>query len=349
LPCTEGVPSPDLAISFTAERYRSRETCAAGRIRAPCGWSRPESMRFRPLTTLSLARLTRPSSIRICLRIQSYRTFQTTVFRHQDSSGTFLEDESVTVIVANVEKMQLPNPLPELPPIPSEVIQQEVFAHSSSITFAGDTSESPQSNERLEFLGDSYLNFCISAILFRAFPTMAPGDLTRVRSGIVSNANLNIWARAYGFHNQLRINRSMQHLNIPESGEKIIADCFEAYIGGVITTHPEGNKLVFTFLDTLVQPTLVEQRKILEDCTRVDKMSVSKLYQLATKNKASLHFQFVDTTFQGALDRWEAICYYNEEVIGRAKAKNQQDAKHLAASEALEAVTRVEMIREDED
>src|SRR5436190_720760 len=138
--------------------------------------------------------------------------------------------------------MTLPTVLPTLPAIPSEDIRRQVFAHSSSLIFTGNAVNPPQSNERLEFLGDSYLNFCISNILYREFPTLAPGDLTALRAGIVSNSNLNTWARAYGLQNHLVMGYSMAHLQIPEKAEKLIADVFEAYIGGVMVANPQSGR-----------------------------------------------------------------------------------------------------------
>lgn len=232
--------------------------------------------------------------------------------------------------------MTLPTVLPALPAIPSEEIRRQVFAHSSSLIFTASAVNPPQSNERLEFLGDSYLNFCIANVLYREFPTLTPGDLTSLRAGIVSNSNLNIWARAYNLQNHLVMGYSMAHLQIPEKAEKLIADVFEAYIGGVIVSDPQnGRRLVEEFLEALVRPTLEEQKMILDGSIKVDKMAVSKLYQAATIQKKKLEFRFMDSEVNGAEDRWEAICSWGGKEAGRAKARNQQEAKHRVAEMVL--------------
>jgi len=127
----------------------------------------------------------------------------------------------------------------------------------------------------------------------------------------------------------------MVHLQIPEKAEKIIADVFEAYIGGVITSRPDGRALVEQFLEAMVQPTLEEHRMILNGSVKVDKMAVGKLYELATIQKKKLEFRFVDSDVPGAEDRWEAICAWAGTEAGRAKAKNQQEAKHRVAAIVL--------------
>lgn len=55
-------------------------------------------------------------------------------------------------------------------------------------------SHSSAHNERLEFLGDSVLNCVIAAELYRMYPAMAEGDLSRVRSSLVNGQNLFVLA-----------------------------------------------------------------------------------------------------------------------------------------------------------
>lgn len=131
---------------------------------------------------------------------------------------------------------------------------------------------------------------------------------------------------------------SMAHLQIPEKAEKLIADVFEAYIGGVIISNPEGRKEVEEWLEGLLKPTIEEQRLILDGTSKVDKTAVSRLYQEATakKRNSKVEFRFVEAGLEGKEDRWECVCEWNGEVKGRAKGKNRQEAKHRVASIVLE-------------
>src|SRR3546814_3396878 len=51
-------------------------------------------------------------------------------------------------------------------------------------------SHSARHNERLEFLGDSVLNFVVAALLFKRFGKIDEGDLSRVRASLVKQASL---------------------------------------------------------------------------------------------------------------------------------------------------------------
>lgn len=236
--------------------------------------------------------------------------------------------------------VELPNVLPALPEIPSLDIRRQVFAHSTSLTFcAAGSANPPQSNERLEFLGDSYLNFSVTNIIFAHFPTLSPGELTVMRAAIVSNTNLNAWARAYRMHEYLVLGYSMAHLQVPERAEKLVADVFEAYIGGVLLSNPQqGRTLIDEFLEALLQPILDARRKQLEETIKVDKSSASRLHEEALTRNRKVEFKFNDSGVNGAEDRWEAICELDGVAVGSARAKNRQDAKQRVSAFVLESL-----------
>ena len=66
--------------------------------------------------------------------------------------------------------------------------------HSS---YANEQPQTRQSNERLEFLGDAVLGFCAAKTLFRLFPDMPEGGLTRLRAELVCEASLHQVALAF--------------------------------------------------------------------------------------------------------------------------------------------------------
>ena len=59
-------------------------------------------------------------------------------------------------------------------------------------------SKSADNYERLEFLGDSVLNFTISAELYGRYPNVAEGELTRLRANLVKKETLALLAREMG-------------------------------------------------------------------------------------------------------------------------------------------------------
>lgn len=86
--------------------------------------------------------------------------------------------------------------------------------------------------ERLEFLGDSVLNFAISAELYGRFPELSEGELTRLRASLVKKETLADRARAVGLGDCLALGGG----ELKSGGfdrDSILADALEALIGAV--------------------------------------------------------------------------------------------------------------------
>ena len=87
------------------------------------------------------------------------------------------------------------------------------------------------SYERLEFLGDAVLGLVVAEDLFHRFPDSDEGELTRVKSMVVSRAALAKMGRSLRIADLLILGKGMQHHEaIPRS---VIANCTEALIGAV--------------------------------------------------------------------------------------------------------------------
>ncbi|MCA3131999.1 MAG: ribonuclease III [Betaproteobacteria bacterium] len=87
-------------------------------------------------------------------------------------------------------------------------------------------------NERLEFVGDAVLNCAIAAELFRRFPSMAEGDLSRLRANLVNQGALASVATTLGIGEHLRLGEGEARSG-GAGRPSILADSFEALIGAV--------------------------------------------------------------------------------------------------------------------
>lgn len=93
-------------------------------------------------------------------------------------------------------------------------------------------SFSAQNNERLEFLGDGALNFMIAHQLYQRFPTIAEGDLSRLRAQLVKESTLCEIAISLDLGNALKLGEG----ELKSAGWRrpsILADAVEALIGAV--------------------------------------------------------------------------------------------------------------------
>lgn len=79
----------------------------------------------------------------------------------------------------------------------------KAFAHSSSV------DNRLLSNERLEFLGDSVLAAIICQVLFERFPAYLEGDLTKIKSMLVSRRNCARVTKELGLQKYLKVGKGM--------------------------------------------------------------------------------------------------------------------------------------------
>ncbi|GAV29190.1 hypothetical protein PMKS-002672 [Pichia membranifaciens] len=132
----------------------------------------------------------------------------------------------------NFEVFKEDNP-PRLPVLHPPELIAKVFTHQSVLNYLNIPEESKVNshNERLEFLGDAYLQFVVSMIIYEKFPHFNEGQMSILRSSIVSNSRLLKFSQIYGFDKQLK--KNFNDSSILTGNNKIYADVFEAYLGAI--------------------------------------------------------------------------------------------------------------------
>ena len=90
----------------------------------------------------------------------------------------------------------------------------------------------PPDNQRLEFLGDAVLGLCVSEHLMTRFPTANEGELSRLRSALVSTGALAEWARAIDLGSSLHLGKGADSAG-DRAQKSVLADTVEALVGAV--------------------------------------------------------------------------------------------------------------------
>jgi ribonuclease-3 len=112
----------------------------------------------------------------------------------------------------------------------------------SALTHASGASHRLESNERLEFLGDAVLGLTVCHWLFEEYPEYNEGDLTKIKSAVVSRRSCGKVACALGLDRCLIVGRGVtRNRSFPRS---LVSDVFESVVaamyidgGGVIVTQ----------------------------------------------------------------------------------------------------------------
>ncbi|MBN1684150.1 MAG: ribonuclease III [Gammaproteobacteria bacterium] len=93
-------------------------------------------------------------------------------------------------------------------------------------------SYSKNNNERLEFLGDSVVNFIVASELFHHFPKAKEGQLSRLRSNLVKTEPLANLAKTFNVNEFLRLGKGEEKSGGAERSS-ILEDAMEAIIGAI--------------------------------------------------------------------------------------------------------------------
>ncbi|MCT8760903.1 ribonuclease III [Glaesserella parasuis] len=117
-----------------------------------------------------------------------------------------------------------------------ELLQKKLgyqFANLDYLTQAlTHRSAASKNNERLEFLGDSILNFAIGKALYEKFPKADEGELSRMRAALVKEQTLAVVARQFELGEYMKLGAG----ELKSGGyrrESILSDCVEAIIAAV--------------------------------------------------------------------------------------------------------------------
>jgi ribonuclease-3 len=104
------------------------------------------------------------------------------------------------------------------------------LTHKSYANERRETSSSH--NERLEFLGDTVLGFIIGELIYRAFPNLQEGALSKIKAHLVSAATLSGKGRALGIGRFLRMGAGEARSGGAEK-LSLLADGFEAVVAAI--------------------------------------------------------------------------------------------------------------------
>ncbi len=99
-------------------------------------------------------------------------------------------------------------------------------------SFANESGQSFEHNERLEFLGDAVVGLLVASALMEAHPEAPEGTLSRLRASLVNSRSLAEVARALGLGAALRLGRGEEQ-SAGRQKDSLLADAYEAVLGAV--------------------------------------------------------------------------------------------------------------------
>jgi ribonuclease-3 len=201
-----------------------------------------------------------------------------------------------------------------------------------------------RANERLEFLGDSVLGMVTSRFLFENFPEKSEGDLTKLKSTLVSEANLSRIAKSISLGKFLNLSEDEEKSGGRERSS-IISDAYEALIGAV-------------FLDGGLAPAQrMIQRQILRRYVEITTDQALHNYKgelleyMQALGLGLPRYEVLEEKGPDHQKRFTIAVSVKGRKMGQGAGKNKKEAEQKAARMALENVEILlkELSNEDQD
>lgn len=193
-------------------------------------------------------------------------------------------------------------------------------------SYVNEHPEATQDNERLEFLGDAVLDFIVGAWVFHRFPEMPEGDLTKVRSALVRNERLAVFARQLELGRAMRLGRG----ELSSGGrdrENLLGSTFEALIGALYLEAglKEVESWVIPLLEGVREMVLNEiqdPKSQLQEWTQAEKIGTPAYHVIGTHGPD--HAKIFDVRVA-----------VGERIFGMGSGPSKQAAEQAAAADAL--------------
>ena len=183
-----------------------------------------------------------------------------------------------------------------------------------------------QSNERLEFLGDSVLGMIVADYLYRAHPDLPEGDLTRTRAALVCEGSLAEVAQQLDLGSYLKLGRG-EDAGGGRARPSIVADAVEAVLAAVYLDGGIGSarKIIRRF---------ILDREAEKGANRDFKTALQELVQ--RESGQVLGYRMTGSEGPDHAKVFSVEVDLNGATIGQGRGHSKKEAEQMAAKAAIQ-------------
>lgn len=207
------------------------------------------------------------------------------------------------------------------------------LTHSSFANEVKSRKVEAQSNERLEFLGDSVLSIVVSSYIFEGLSSLPEGELTKIRAYAVCEDALYAYASKINLGEYLALGKGEEKTD-GRHRKSILADAVEALIASVYLDSSSGLESVKDFVGEITRPRIDEIIATLKKGG--SKNYKGTLQQLVQNSKGDrLEYESVSESGPDHDKIFTMRVMLNSNEIGVGTGRTKQEAEQAAAREAL--------------
>lgn len=211
-----------------------------------------------------------------------------------------------------------------------ELYKLALIHRSASVVMNGHSIN----NERLEFLGDAVIESVTSDYLFIEFPDYDEGQLTQLRSKLVSRQSLNAIAREIGLDECVICNSSAG-----VSQKHIFGDAFEAMMGAIYLDKG------YNFVNRLLINTIYPNHMSLDEVDESETDFKSRLIEWGQKHHHNIVFRTKGNGNQSGTQHFRSVVIIDGLEVGHGLGESKKEAEQSAAKSVSYEVSDEECAR----
>ena len=207
----------------------------------------------------------------------------------------------------------------------NDALLDEAFTHASYVN--EHPKEALKYYERIEFLGDAVMQLCVSEYLYKRYPTLPEGKLSRLRAAMVCEDSFSKFAKECHFDEYIRLGKGEEKANARQR-TSLLCDIFEAFIGALYLD--QGKKCVIQFISRIIFPKLDQGwfDHLFDHKTELQEY-------LQQNGDCKIEYRLLDQQGPDNAKIYEMAVFVNNEKLGQGTGSAKKAAEQMAALEAL--------------
>ena len=196
-------------------------------------------------------------------------------------------------------------------------------------------------NEKLEFMGDAVLELASSSYIFKKFPSLSEGDLTKLRASVVCQATLAKIARRLKIGDKLLFDYGEESTG-GKDRDSNLEDAFESIIGAIYLDL--GWDFAKNFVFTQLEPEFqnLSDENISDELPKIIRKNLSdyksNLQEFLMKDNPNVKIEYVELNSSGPphMPTFEYAVKIDDKIFGKGTGNSKKIAEQMAAKKALQ-------------
>ena len=207
--------------------------------------------------------------------------------------------------------------------VPNDVsLFENAFSHSS---FVNENRGNHVDYERIEFIGDGVLDLVVADLIYKNFPQLDQGIMSKLRASLVCGKSLSNYARNYNFGESIRLGHG-EAMTGGRNSSKILEDVFEAFIAALYLDL--GMDLTKEVVLGIIVKYINDEVKFIENYK-------DELQKMVQTGKNSVTYRVISESGPAHNKTFVTEVIVDGIVLGTGTGNTKKSSEQMAAKEAL--------------